>query len=127
MVSPLPRKTVLVVDDEPSVRELLAMIVADAGYVSHSVESAEAALRALESIAPDTCLVISDVVLGGMDGFDLAQRVRAKYPELPVLLISGYLGEGHDLASLPDGIEFRRKPIAVRDIKAVLDASCSLG
>lgn len=126
MVSPLPSKRVLVVDDEPAIRELLALVVSEAGYIPHSVESGEEAIEVLDTIAPDTCLVISDVLMGGMDGFDLAQRVRAKHPKLPILLISGYVEEGHDLASLPDGVEFRRKPIRVRDITAVLEASCNL-
>ena len=126
MVSPLPSKRVLVVDDEPGVRELLAMIVDQAGYIPHAAESGEEAINILESIAPDTCLMISDVLMDGMNGFDLAHRVRAKHPELPILLISGYVEEAHALESLPDGVEFRRKPIRVRDITAIIEARCSV-
>jgi len=126
MVSPLPSKRVLVVDDEPAVREMLAMIVSEAGYIADSAESGEEAIRVLESIAPDTCLVISDVVMGGMDGFDFAQRVRARHPELPILLISGYFEESRDLASLPDGVQFRRKPLRVHDITELVEANCNV-
>lgn len=126
MVSPLPSKTVLVVDDEPGVRELLAMIVSQAGYTAHPAEGGEEALTILEAIAPDTCLVISDVFMNGMDGIDLAHRVRAKHPELPILLISGYTEESHKLQALPDGVKFRTKPINVREIKAMVEASCNL-
>lgn len=126
IVSPLPSKTVIVVDDEPVVREMLATLVSQAGYIPQPAESGEEALEILDAIAPDTCFVISDVLMGGMDGFDLAKRVRAKHPTMPILLISGYIEESHDLASLPEGVEFRRKPIDVHEIKALVEASCNL-
>ena len=84
--------TILIVDDEPAVRQLTAEMLEPHGF--HVVMAADAA-TALELVErghpPD--VVLTDLTLPGMDGAELARRLRAARPRLPVLLMSGYSEE----------------------------------
>ncbi len=83
---------VLVVEDNPDVAEVSALMLEQAGYVTRRVADAEAALQALENDHFD--LVVSDIVMPGRyDGLALARMLRETRPDLPVLLVSGYAGE----------------------------------
>jgi signal transduction histidine kinase len=84
-----PRATkILVVEDDPLVREVVESVLATDGYVVTSVSSAEAALVALPD--PALSLVITDHGLPGMSGADLARAVKAARPELPVVMLTGW-------------------------------------
>jgi two-component system nitrogen regulation response regulator NtrX len=82
------KDTVLVVDDEAGVRSSLAGILGDEGYAVETVESGEAALKALEARRFD--LVLLDVWLPGADGLEVLGRIRERDAELPVVVISGH-------------------------------------
>lgn len=82
-------------------------------------------MRLLGEVASETCLVISDVVMGGMDGRELATWIRAEHPELPVLLVSGYM-YGHEGEPLPPGVTFRRKPLSIHEIQELVEDSCGI-
>ncbi len=83
-------ETVLIVEDNAHVRDMATAMVASLGYRALSAADAKEALRILRE-APRVDLLISDVVMsGGIDGFELARRAHAGYPDLPVLLVSGY-------------------------------------
>jgi PAS domain S-box-containing protein len=83
-------QTVLVVEDEPAVRDISAAFLRSLGYRVHAVGNAAEALQMLAH--DDTiALLFSDVMLGdGMDGNELARAARRRRPELQVLLTSGY-------------------------------------
>jgi PAS domain S-box-containing protein len=86
-------ETVLVVEDNPEVRELTLQRVEGLGYVTQEASNVAIAQRLLET-SLDIQLVFSDVILGdGMTGVDLARWVRANFPHIPVLLTTGYAGE----------------------------------
>ncbi|TFL16561.1 response regulator [Jannaschia formosa] len=81
--------TALLVDDEDLVRLSTADMLMDLGYEVVEAASAEEALRLVEEgLAPD--LVVSDHLMPGMSGVDLARSLRAHRPDLPALIISGY-------------------------------------
>ncbi len=82
------RWEVLVVDDEPVVRDIVARVLAAAGMRAVGVASGEDAL-AHEALA-DCRLVICDLMLPGLSGLDLLSAIRARRPDLPVLAITGY-------------------------------------
>jgi len=82
------REQILIVDDEPGVRESLKGILGDEGYSVTAVDSGEAGLAALEGQRFD--LLLLDVWLPKMDGLETLSRVRAIDPELPVVVISGH-------------------------------------
>ncbi len=80
--------SVMVVDDEKDIREALAGVFTDEGYSVTTAGSSEEALRKLESGAPD--LVLLDIWLPGMDGTEALREIKARYPDLPVIMISGH-------------------------------------
>lgn len=86
------QETILVVEDEPDVREIAMAFLRSAGYTIFSASSAEAALVRIAG-EPSIALLFSDVVLSsGMTGVELAREVRRLRPDLPILLTSGYEG-----------------------------------
>jgi len=82
-------RTILLVDDDPDVREFLEFSLEDAGYVVRAAANADEAMRALSG-DPAIDLLITDVVMPGETGVALAQRAVALRPELQVLFITGY-------------------------------------
>jgi two-component system nitrogen regulation response regulator NtrX len=81
-------KTILVVDDEKSVRDSLKMVLEFESYDVQFAENGQEALRQLVSAPPD--LVLLDVKMAGMDGLEVLQRLREKRMDLPVIMISGH-------------------------------------
>lgn len=79
----------LIVDDEPAILRLVAVVLRDLGCHTLTATDAESALRVMEDQHPD--LVISDVKLPGMDGLELARRIKANGGAgTPVLLMSAF-------------------------------------
>lgn len=83
-------RRILIVDDEPSIADTLALIFRSNGYEARTAYSAEQALELLEEWQPD--LSIIDVVLPGMNGIEFAIFLRASYPDIHFLLFSGQPG-----------------------------------
>ncbi len=81
-------KTVLVVDDDKSVRDSLKMVLEFESYEVLFAENGQEALRQLAAVPID--LILLDVKMAGMDGLEVLQRVREKRGELPVIMISGH-------------------------------------
>jgi CheY-like chemotaxis protein len=110
-MSPLGTETILVVEDESGVRAFTKLVLQRFGYQVIEAESAEAALSLLDGVDTTFNLLLTDVVLPGMDGRDLAARVTRSRPYVPVLFMSGYTsrlstGEGF----LGAGVELLEKP-----------------
>jgi len=82
------RETILIVDDEPSLRSLTKEILSSRGYNILSAEDGEQALSILENEHVD--LLLSDVIMPNIDGFQLAAIVREKYPDVIIQLVSGF-------------------------------------
>jgi len=93
-ISPQGRgETVLVVEDEATVRRLATELLASKGYRVIEADSAEEALTIFDRAANGVELVLSDIVLPGMDGVELVRRLRRSDPGLPALFMSGYAAE----------------------------------
>lgn len=84
-------QTILVVDDDPQIRRLVAAMLAKIGYHVLSADTGENALRLLDS-APDIHLLLTDVVAPGMSGPMIAEQVAALRPDIKVLFMTGYDG-----------------------------------
>jgi two-component system cell cycle sensor histidine kinase/response regulator CckA len=90
-------RQLLLVEDEEMLREALDRTLVAAGFLVRVAGSAEDALELAAASMPD--LLVTDVTLPGLSGPDLALRLRARRPDLPVLLMSGYAAH-----RLPDGL-----------------------
>ncbi len=119
-VPPHGRETVLVVEDNPEVQEVAGLLLDQLGYRVLPASSAAAALDLLAS-GEAVDLVFTDVVMPGeLDGMLLARRVRELYPDIAVLLTSGYAKAWHTLEA---GLPILRKPYQLQTLaRAVREA-----
>jgi CheY-like chemotaxis protein len=94
-LAPVPKKlgTALLVDDEELVRFSTADMLMDLGYEVIEASSAEEALRLLDA-GLITSLLVTDHLMPGMSGAELARHATSRRPGLPVLVVSGYAEEG---------------------------------
>jgi CheY-like chemotaxis protein len=83
----MTNKKILIVDDEPSIRFLLSTIVQQAGYTVDVAEDGFSALRKMQDSKPD--LVITDLRMPNMNGFELLSVIRGRFPEIPTVAVSG--------------------------------------
>ena len=84
------RRLVLVVDDEQGLRELVCRTLQAEGYQTLEAGHGAEALHVLESSPAPVDLVVTDVVMPGMDGRELGRRLSQRWPDLPILYISAY-------------------------------------
>ncbi len=108
-----------VIDDDRSVRFVLAQALRDAGYAVLAFDGAAKALQALEDEAlPD--LVFTDVRMPGMDGLGLLEALKARHPQLPVVVMSAYTDVASTAGAFRGGAhEFLSKPFDLDDAVAL--------
>lgn len=110
-------ETVLVAEDNPQVRQLTVRTLEELGYQVLVGDSAEQALETIANIDFDIDLLITDVIMPGMNGKQLSDRVVARHPRARVLYMSGYSENTivhHGV--LEDGIELLQKPFSPSDL-----------
>lgn len=112
---------VLLVDDDASVREVVAAGLRDAGYQVIEAESAAAALAVIDR-GDDVDILVTDLVMPGMRGSDLLAEARRRRPSLPVVLVTGFPGE-MDRRIEEQGCSLLRKPFRSAELAAILAAS----
>jgi DNA-binding NtrC family response regulator len=98
------RATILVVDDDECIVRLVREMLAIEGYAVVEARSAEAAIEAFEEEPERIDLLLSDVIMPVMAGPVLAERLRARSPDLPVVFMSGYadcVGDDYDIVAKP--------------------------
>jgi CheY-like chemotaxis protein/signal transduction histidine kinase len=106
--------TILVVEDEPGIRGLVRKILRRENYVVIEAGSAEEALTLESSFGGRIDLLLTDVMLPGMNGRDLAGQLRDKNPELKIVYISGYTDDASVRAGeFPPGAKFLQKPFTL--------------
>jgi CheY-like chemotaxis protein len=108
---------VLVVEDEPRVRELIRLVLVRAGHEVMAVAGPHAALAALHR-QPAISLMLVDVVMPEMDGYDLATEARKISPGVHVVFISGF---ARDTTRHPSGDGFLAKPFTVESLTAIVE------
>jgi CheY-like chemotaxis protein len=116
-------KTILIVDDEPEVRKLVAAILGQLGYSVLTADSGEHALALYEKLGAPIDLLVADVVAPGMGGPLLAERLTALQQDLKVLYISGY-DRSHVVQSyvLDRGCTLLTKPFNASQLANAVDS-----
>jgi two-component system cell cycle sensor histidine kinase/response regulator CckA len=107
---------VLVVEDEPAVRKLLAYMLRSHGYEVWEAADGIDAMEQVETMAPRSCrLIVTDVLMPRMDGPTLVQRLRERAPFLKVLFLSGY-AEVDRFKTQPHSDVFLQKPLSAHTL-----------
>ena len=84
------RRTILLVDDERAVRTFATRVLRRAGFRVITADGGDAALAAFDRYRDEIELLVTDVLMPGMTGAELADRIRGERASLPVLFVSGY-------------------------------------
>ncbi len=117
---------VLLVEDDPSVRAVARRALRNGGYRLIEAASPAEALAVAADPAVEISLLLTDVVMPGMNGRELAERVQAGRPGIRVLYVSGYSGGAMAHQGIvPDGASYLQKPFTpdalLREVRATLD------
>ncbi len=108
------RERILLVDDEPQVRESVKRLLLGQGFTVVEAGHANDALRIYDAAPAEIDLVLTDVTMPGMSGYDLAEHLRARAPDLPVVFMSGYAESPPGSASIGEGkVGYIQKPFHV--------------
>jgi DNA-binding NtrC family response regulator len=109
---------VLVVDDDETVRTFCADVLSELGFEAQAAESARQALEMLESGQFD--IVLADVRMPGMSGLDLLKAIRETYPDLDVVMMTGYGTVASAVQAMKQGAyDYLTKPLKVDDLQRV--------
>ena len=106
---------ILVVDDHPSTRELFARILSMDGFVVHEAADGAEALAVIARARP--VVVVSDVMMPGVDGAELARRLLAYEPPVPIVLTS----TDHAADPRLPGVPFLPKPVDFDELRATVE------
>ena len=87
-----PRETILLVEDEPAVRQLFSMALSRAGYRVHEARNGQEAVKVFDQHGESIDLLLTDMRMPYMGGAELARQLRARRRTLKLLCISGYAG-----------------------------------
>ena len=125
--SPQGNETILITEDDSSLRALVARILAERGYAVLEASNGKEALDIAEKYAGEIHLVITDVIMPGIGGKELASRLSSARPGMKVLFVSGYTDSAIGRHGVLDpGVSFLQKPFTIenltRKVRAVLDA-----
>ncbi|WP_047527848.1 response regulator [Pseudomonas sp. 11/12A] len=108
----LPGGLILVVEDDPLILEFLCEILQDEGFVVQPQTSADAASQYLEQHAQDVRMLLTDITMPGkLNGADLANLVGDRWPDKPIMIMSGY--ETPESSGVRHAVWFIKKPWAL--------------
>lgn len=118
--------SILVVDDERSMRDFLKILLVKEGY---QVETASGGTQALEKIEQHPFnLIISDIRMDGMGGLELLNTIKEKHPSLPVVMITAFASPDDAVFAMKNGaFDYVSKPFNVEEIKSVTSSAVAKG
>ncbi len=112
-------QSILLVDDEEDIREVVGMSLTDIGYTVHTAENGNRALELFRSISPP--IVMTDIKMPGLDGIELLQCIKRENPETEVVMITGHGDMDLAIKSLKfEATDFITKPINVEALEIAL-------
>jgi CheY-like chemotaxis protein len=120
MMGGVTRASVLVVDDQSDLAEMMAAMITRDGHEVRVATSGPEAVAAVEARVPD--LVLTDLGMPGMSGLDLADALHARWPRLPVALVTGW-GPTVDpeRARQSDIVQVLGKPFRMAEVRGLLE------
>jgi CheY-like chemotaxis protein len=114
-------ETILLVEDEPAVRQLFAQALARAGYHVHEARNGQEAMKIFDQHGESIDLLLTDMRMPYMGGAELAQQLRSRRRTLKLLAISGYPGT----QDVDTAIDFLAKPFSrddlLKKVREILD------
>ncbi len=122
------KETILIVEDDTIVRNVARISLAKLGYTVIQAENGEQALALLDKTKPNIALLMTDIVMPGISGVELAHKVRESRPELPILFTSGYANTDFNPEEFdPKLARFIPKPFSItilsKSIRELIDQS----
>ena len=117
MLQTLPKLKVLIADDEHVIADTLAAILNQGGFEARAVYTSADAMEAVLGFQPD--VLISDVIMDGVDGIEAAIRIKALLPDIRVFLLSGQMATAELLEkrnAAGHGFEILTKPLHPREL-----------
>ena len=117
--------TILYVDDEPAVGQLLGHVIERAGHRAVGAQSVHEALQAVTRERVD--LIVSDHQMPGLTGLDLIELLKADGHDIPVLILTGYASIEHAVAAIKAGaVDYLTKPVDAQQLEIALEQALKL-
>jgi CheY-like chemotaxis protein len=117
-------KNILIVDDSRDLTQVIADFLSMHGYQVHTAHNGYDALECMGKKRVD--IVVSDIHMPGMDGFTLMTEIKTRYPDIPIILITGFsVGEAKKIAFEKGADAFVAKPFRLKDLKCVIESVSS--
>jgi CheY-like chemotaxis protein len=117
-------KNILIVDDSRDLTHVIADFLSMHGYQVHTAHNGYDALECMGKKRVD--IVVSDIHMPGMDGFTLMTEIKTRYPDIPIILITGFsVGEAKKIAFEKGADAFVAKPFRLKDLKRVIESVSS--
>ena len=116
---PCPKARLLIVDDKPSIREMMSLVLAEIGYQVRCAQEGFSALRELRIEIPD--ILLSDLNMPGMSGFELLRVVRHRFPAIQVIAMSGSFS-GNEVPSGVAADAFYQKGSSMGALLQIIEA-----
>ena len=111
-------ETVLLVEDEEALRDILEQVLTAKGYTVIVAASGAECLAEVAKLDAPPRLLVTDVVMPGLGGRELAESMSADYPGMKVLFMSGYTDDARLLEAMQRGAHFLQKPFGLQDFAA---------
>jgi two-component system, cell cycle sensor histidine kinase and response regulator CckA len=112
------KATILVVEDDRAIRELISKFLRQEGHVVIEASDGAIALEMLETLKFD--LVITDFVMPKLNGVKLVEQLHAVQPRMPIIFITGYLSAVSGKTLLEDVAEILTKPFQLKDLRSTI-------
>ncbi len=114
------REKILIVDDDKSLREFLEIFLASEGFKTEACHDGMTALSILEKGGID--VVLSDIKMPGMDGVSLLKEIKAKWPKIPVILITAFASLDSAIEAMKEGAwDYVTKPFQIDELKEIIE------
>jgi DNA-binding response OmpR family regulator len=114
-----PRE-ILVIDDHAEVREMIVTLLSRLGWQTRQAATGAEALSAMATARGTVALALVDVILPDTDGMSLSRQLRAEYPRLEIVLLSGQLNDESRWVVTAEGFRFLPKPFNLTQLRDVV-------